>query len=66
MDLVKATVGSLAVAGARRLGVVVAAFLVAKGIPDEIANRLVMAAAVFGGVGFDALVAWYYYSRGAR
>ena len=40
----------------RRLGAIGAAYLVAKGIPSDIANQVTMAAAVLAGLVFDCIV----------
>jgi hypothetical protein len=46
---------------ARRLGTVVAAFLVGKlGIPEDLAQQLVMAGGIMLGLALDAAVAMYF------
>lgn len=42
----------------RRLGTALAAFLLAQGIPQELANQLLLALGVVGGLTFDVVSAY--------
>ena len=42
----------------RRLGTALAAFLLAQGIPQELANQVLLALGVIGGLAFDVIAAY--------
>lgn len=42
----------------RRLGTALAAFLLAQGIPQDMANQVLLALGVVGGLAFDVLAAY--------
>jgi hypothetical protein len=56
IDFVKGASRELAGPILRRLGAIGAAYLVTQGVPEELANQVAMAAGVFAGLAWDAVL----------